>query len=62
MSGGSWSVNLKEIKGRDVKGIVFKTEKNTYSISHDDAYKHGFVRILGGEEKLVVPLTAWDKT
>lgn len=59
MGGGSWSINLKELK-EHVKKVQFESEKGTYNITLEKAREFGFVRILGGEEKLVVPTGYWS--
>lgn len=60
MAGGAWSVNLDEMP-IDTRLIEFITPEQTYVISREDAVKYGFIRMLGGEKKLVVPLHRWQK-
>lgn len=60
MAGGSWSINLDEIRKRP-ETIQYITEEVTYTISYKDAYLYGFMRILGGEHKLVVLIKHWTK-
>lgn len=59
MGGGAWSINLDELKGKDIQDIIFITETTQYKISMKDAHQFGFIRILGGETKLVVPINKW---
>lgn len=60
MGNGSWSINLEELPP-DTELIEYITEDITYVIRRKIAFKHGFVKILGGEKKLVVPLKWWQK-
>jgi hypothetical protein len=62
MGGGSWSINLDKQDLIKIKTIIYQTEKHTYTISTKDAMDHGFIRILGGEKKLVVGEKYWTKT
>jgi hypothetical protein len=55
----SWTINLDEINNKDVKQIVYFTEKTIYRISYDKAHQKGFIKKLGGENKLVVPIKYW---
>ena len=61
MMGGAWSINLDEIRGKEVEGFVFKTSEATYKISMVDAAAHGLEKFFAGERKLVVPLKYWSK-
>lgn len=61
IGGGSWSINRAEILGKDVDTFVFTSEVAKYIITHKDAVKHGFIRTLGGEDKLVVPVRYWEE-
>lgn len=58
MGGGSWSINLDEMN-KEPSSIKYITELTTYTISYADARLRGFIRILGGEKKLVVPVKYW---
>ena len=60
MGGGSWSINIAEIEGKDVYMIKYITKERNYLITIDKAIEHGFERTLGGERKLVVPLKYWS--
>lgn len=60
MGGGSWSINIDLQDLSKIKSIIYQTEKHKYTISTSDAMEHGFMRILGGEKKLVVPIKHWD--
>ena len=62
MGGGSWSINIDKQDLAKIKTIIYQTEKHKYTISTKDAMEHGFVRILGGEKKLVVGLKYWEIT
>jgi hypothetical protein len=59
MAGGCWSINLQFCDLSAVAGVVFTTELGTYSISCEDALKHGFERVFRGETKWVVPIRRW---
>jgi len=61
LGGGSWTINLDEIDGKEIDEITLITEKNEYNISYTKAFSNGFIRILQGETKLVVPIKHWDK-
>ena len=61
MGGSSWSINMDELAEKDVHTYVYCTEKAHYIISTLDANEHGFMRILGGERKLVVPVKFWKE-
>lgn len=58
MFGGSWSINLAFVSA-DVKQFIFETDKAVYVIDKDTAFKSGIRRVLGGEEKLVIPIRLW---
>ncbi len=60
LGGGSWSINLEELPA-DAKLIEYITPSASYVVSREDALKHGFVKILGGEKKLCVPVKIWQK-
>ena len=60
MGGGCWTVNLSEISGKQIENIQYMTSKYTYSISLEDAMKKGFIRNLGGELKLIIPIRCWE--
>jgi hypothetical protein len=65
MNGGAWTLNLAEIAQlKDKHGTPEKikiiTEKYIYEIDYIDAFReNSFVKILGGEMKLVVPIKSW---
>jgi len=61
MSGGSWTINLDEINNKEIKNIVYFTERNIYRISYNKAFDKGFVKQLAGELKLIVPIKYWRK-
>lgn len=58
LGGGSWTINLDELPD-EAQTIRYVTSLRAYAIGRDDAFEHGFVRQLGGENKLVVPLKFW---
>lgn len=60
IGGGSWSINLDELPD-EAETIVYVTEDYGYRISVMGAKLRGFVRVLGGEQKLVVPLKFWER-
>lgn len=59
MGGTSWSINLDRYKIQDYKLVEYITPLATYKIAVDKALKVGFIRVLGGERKLVVPEKFW---
>lgn len=61
LAGGSWSINMSEIDER-VTDVKYICGKKTYSITWKDALHFGFLRVLDGEDKLVVPLKNWEVT
>ncbi len=61
MSGGAWTINVDEIKLDNVDKFIYITEGYKYEISKVDAIDFGYFKQLGGENKLVVPLTKWTK-
>lgn len=61
IGGGSWSINLDIVDIIKVKQIVYETEKHKYTIDANKALDVGFVRHLGGEKKLIVPIEYWEK-
>lgn len=60
MGGGSWTINLDELPVGTAE-IEYWAEDTVYSISLRDAHDKGFIRIMGGERKLIVPLKHWTK-
>ncbi len=58
MGGGSWTINLDELP-KSVTDLEYWTGSDLYMISLADAHAHGFIRIMAGERKLVVPLKRW---
>lgn len=60
IGGGSWSINLDKIDLSDINEIEYITEKFRYTISTENAIGLGFIRILGGEKKLIVPIKYWE--
>tara|TARA_Y100000590_G_scaffold414070_1_gene510603 strand:+ start:22242 stop:22499 length:258 start_codon:yes stop_codon:yes gene_type:complete len=59
MSGGAWTINLDEVNNKEIKNIVYFTERNIYRISYSKAFDKGFIKQLAGELKLIVPLKHW---
>jgi len=59
--GESWTINLSELKSkiRQIKKIVFITDKATYTINTYKAKKQGIIKVYQGEKKLVVPIRFW---
>lgn len=60
LGGESWTINLQELPG-EAEIIEYITPTSRYVISRQDALKYGFIRNLGGEDKLVVPLKRWQE-
>ena len=62
MGGGSWSIKLDDLT-KEVKQILYITEKGKYRIDIDIAMARGFERPFktknGLENKLVVPVKHW---
>jgi len=61
MGGGSWSINLDKIDISKINTIVYETEMHKYTIDVNKAIDVGFIRYLGGEKKLIVPIEYWEK-
>lgn len=59
MGGGSWTIKIDELEGRQVSLIRFITAVASYEITLEDAVANGFEKILGGEAKLIVPVRHW---
>jgi len=57
IGGGSWTVQIGWLEG--IEKIQYITAKATYTISKKKALEKGFGRLLGGEEKLVIPVKYW---
>jgi len=62
MSGGSWTLNLDDIKDLKINKIVYVTDKHNYTIDYSKALEKGFTKNFLGENKLVIPLKNWKKT
>lgn len=60
LGGGSWSINLDELP-ESAFVIKYETAVDTYRITRAQAFDHGFIRVLAGERKLVVPIKYWIK-
>jgi len=60
LGGNSWTINLQDLPA-DAVLIEYITPSTRYVINRYDAFKHGFVRKLGGEDKLIVPLKWWQE-
>lgn len=58
MGGGSWTINLDELP-IGAMNVEYWTGSDVYTISLPDAHEHGFIRVMGGERKLIVPLKHW---
>lgn len=61
MGGGSWSINLDKLDISKIKTIIYETEAHKYTIDTNKAIDVGFIRYLGGEKKLIVPIEYWEK-
>jgi|TARA_R100000234_G_scaffold116925_1_gene94636 sorbitol-specific phosphotransferase system component IIBC len=61
MGGGSWTINLDEVSLESLTKIVYITNRYRYSISKKWAIEYGWTKLLGGENKLVVPIKFWIK-
>ena len=65
LCGGSWSINLSEIKELTsinkvkVELIRYVTASHTYEILYEEALAKGFIRTFQGETKLIVPIKYW---
>ena len=62
LAGGSWTIKLDELEGKDIEKIRFMTDAVIYDITLEEAFAFGFERWLGGEKKLVVPVKHWKLT
>ncbi len=61
LGGGSWTINLDELKDKEIDEITLITKDYEYNISYTKAFSKGFIRVMQGENKLVVPIKHWDK-
>ena len=61
LSGGSWTINVDKINLDEVDKIVYITMDHIYEIDKNHAVSSGYFRNFRGENKLVVPLTKWEK-
>jgi hypothetical protein len=59
MGGGSWTINLDELP-KNTQRVRYITEKATYEVEMGVALLQGFERVLGGERKLVLPISKWS--
>lgn len=60
----SWSIHpdaLEIIKREKVKNLIYKTDKDTFCISLEEAIKYGFEGNLGGGRTIYIPLKHWVK-
>ena len=62
MGGGSWTINLNEVKPYEVKKFIYHTKKYDYEIDSDNAVSRGWRLVFKDEPKLVVPEKHWKKT
>ena len=57
---GAWTINLDNISEcilkTEIDTFIWSTEKNTYTIPSITAFNKGFIREMGGERKLIVPI------
>lgn len=60
LGGMSWTINLADLP-KEATLIEYITPISRYVISREDAFAHGFIRNLGGEDKLIVPLKWWTE-
>jgi hypothetical protein len=61
LGNGSWTLNLDEIKGKEIHTITLITKEHEYSITYAYAFKVGYIRVFQGETKLVIPVKYWRK-
>jgi hypothetical protein len=61
IEGKGWTINLDDLSLEDFDIIVYETRKYLYRIKTEEARFFGYIRILGGEKKLIVPLKRWEK-
>ena len=61
MGGGSWTINLDKVSLDSLTDIVYITKRWRYSIEVSHAFQYGWIKMLGGENKLVIPLKYWNK-
>lgn len=60
LGGSSWSINIEELP-IEAQLIEYITPRTSYVVSRKIAFKHGFIKVLGGEKKLIVPLKWWQE-
>jgi hypothetical protein len=56
---GSWTIKKEWIENPEIFKIKYITEESLYTITKEDALKKGWYLLLGGEDKLVVPIKNW---
>ena len=61
MGGGSWTINLDKVSLDFLTKVVYITNRYKYSIHTVDALNKGWIKILGGENKLIIPLRHWKR-
>ncbi len=61
IGGGSWTINLDELQDKEIDEITLITKDYEYNISYVKAFSKGFIRVMQGETKLVVPIKHWNK-
>lgn len=58
MGGGSWTINFDELPIGAEK-VEYWVGSDVYTIDLAHAHDHGFIKVMGGERKLIVPLKWW---
>ena len=61
MAGGSWTINLDHLPEL-VQAFQYITDKCTYTIDRTKAFDVGWILVMQGERKLVVPVEHWTVT
>ena len=61
IGGGSWTINIDEVGGKDIENVEYITNKHKYRIDFNEARTKGFTRLFQGEPKLVVPIKYWEE-
>lgn len=61
VSGGAWTINLDLVDLDKVDIIIYETTENIYRIKKSTINQFGFLNVLGGELKTIIPLCHWER-
>ena len=54
-----WTLNLDELDGQEYNAVRLVTETKVYSISKIESDCYGFLRVMKGEKKWIIPMQYW---